>query len=234
MKRIIDSYVKVDVSWVETILKSWKSVFLKGTFQQRETLEFLRKIFIPYNILFFPANDNGLAPVNFKRIGIQSAGTADEGTIFVMCYSWLADSLRNGDNDTWKLFVSCLSDVIYHEVVHRIQIDKSKGRSSDTSAKKKDTQISYLSDVVEIQAWAQMAVFEMRQAGMKENQLKILISSNDYAVVKYAQTISQAFETYYTYFGNEINDIESSAYRNNVWSRFLKIMYRTINETKPK
>lgn len=166
----------------------------------KELVARLNQIFAPYDIKFIGHDlkdeDETLFRSNtFLDLGYLEAEIFNTGEIAVHVFDRLFEKTFKSDRDI-KTFIAILSGAIRHELVHREQFRRSRGKAAtpyvNTKHKNLSTFQQYIADPKELYAMAFETIEELQKQNISKDQIieelkkrrsHILLKSNRYASI---------------------------------------------------
>ena len=192
--------VEVDVSFVRKVLDSLHDKVMHKDLSNTQLEKIFNNAFKSYKIKFIPSKQ-----VSEFNCQLVSAAAVEDGYIEIEYAKKFAEIFAY--EELWQELVDCLTQFLSHELVHRNQfndIKKEVGKKKYSAelgkviSKPRDDAQDYLSNALEVEAFAREAVEEFRNAG-NSNRL-ILLKIRNPSASKPETSDSGIFTTYLKYF----------------------------------
>ena len=188
-------------------------------------LTILNKSFVGHDV-YFSSDEIWGHYWTFGDVGIQLGCIYEDGSICVVCDpQYLIDNVFYEGSYKYYDFVSAISSIISHELIHLSQMDSTpyEYRITKEDLKKDRSNFDYLSNKKEIDAHAKEAVIELINIGYsKEKILSWLGNNKD---LKTHAVDSTALWKYYDYFGSYMGHEDTDKSDILTWKRFLSRMH---------
>jgi len=215
-----EAVIKVDVSWVKESLLKLKNKLINKDYGNLEIEEILNREFLPHFVKFENGFDSEYTNDFYGSVQIIKGSMYENGLIRIDYYSTFWEIFE--DDTLYNEFIKVVSSIIYHERVHVYQLQKSHNKLKyvDTSSN-----YTYLSNIHEIQAHAQQAVFDLINMGYSVEEIKKKVKSKS-EIKDFIS--SDAFWKYYDHFGQY--ELQNDDKYSKVWPIFLKYFYSTLEK----
>jgi len=215
-----------DVKFVKPILEKIEKKHFGEKMEREDAIELFNKAFKKHKIEFMILQHGSKKGLDKNRAftEISGAGYFFETKQITVSVLWNFQNILV-NKKKWEAFKKYFEAIISHEIVHKMQIDimmdifggdikevekilkTAEGINSDPTHR-------YFSSDLEIMAFAQQAVFELRQNKWSDEQIKELMKNPKY--VKQ----SDSFSWYFVVFQNKLT--------HSSWTKFLKTMSKYI------
>ena len=218
-----EGIIQPDASFVKPILDSIKSKLIEKDLGNLQVDEILNNAFEDHNIEFIQGWNEEADDPEMAQVCIGHASTISDSSKIEIYHT---DDFYQvfEDADEWNRFVSVIYNLISHELIHRVQLEKiSQSNSNDDfysivskmAKADPDKLRTYLSKTHELMAFAKESYLEFSEAGYSNEKIINRIRkpmSNDFYPDR---AESHIFWTYTEWF-----DADEVPFR-----RFLKYLY---------
>jgi len=230
LTKILEGVINVDntLRFIKSDLLKLKSKLIGHNYGNLEIESILNKALAKYSIEF----DNGMSSQgssddDASSVYLLNASTYDNGLIKIEYEDEFYQIFD--DSEKWDLFIKVVTRMLSHELVHIGQFGKIRKKNksykyfdilSKMRVAPEDT-VKYLSNKMELMAFAREAVEQFRDIGYDDNQILNRIKHPFQEGIYPDRAESNVFWTYTEWF--EPND--------NALKKFLSYMYMYLKST---
>lgn len=218
-ERQIDSNSK----FAERLLKKNKSKLIGQDLGNLELEDILNKIFIGTGVRFERGIRDESVRDDFSEAGLIRAYIEENGAI-VIDYDNDFYRVFESDDYYYQRFIDTVCLMISHELVHRHQIRKMKSKLGYVKGVDMSSNDKYLSNPMEMQAFAREAVEDFYRKGYKKAQILQLIRTPSGSNKSQASANeSNPFWYYYDFYFNDDKPL---------WNKFVKYIYEFLHDRR--